>query len=132
MIKLEGEEKMNRYIRGLGDIDRLENVLKAIGYIANDERDAYYFQGKKKEYNNIIYILGEGKICIHFYNRNCYFNCQTENLELRVFSAYDIASIEIVYIDNNSEFYQELLLTIDKEEIAKMLAELDEFMEDEE
>ena len=123
---------MNRYIRGLDDIDRLEKVLKAIGYIANDERDAYYFKGKKKKYNNIIYILGEGKICISFYNRKCYFNCQTENLELRVFSAYDIASIEIVYIDNNSEFYQELLLTSDKEEIAKMLAELDEFMEDEE
>ena len=123
---------MNKYIRGLGDIDRLENVLKAIGYIANDERDAYCFTGKKKKYSNNIYILGEGKICIHFYNRKCYFNCQTENLELRVFSANDIASIEIVYIDNNSEFYQELLLTSDKEEITNMLAELDEFMEDEE
>ena len=123
---------MNRYIRGLGDFNRLENVLKAIGYIANNERDSYYFAGKKKKYSNIIYILEEGKICISFYNRKCYFNCQTENLEFRVFSSNDIASIEIVYRDNNSEFYQELLMTIDKEEITKMLAELDEFMEDEE
>lgn len=123
---------MNRYIRDLGDFNRLEKVLKAIGYIANDERDAYYFTGKKKKYSNSIYILGEGKICISFYNRKCYFNCQTENLELRVFSCNDIANIEIVYRDNNSEFYQELLMTSDKEEITKMLAELDEFMEDEE
>lgn len=123
---------MNRYIRDLGDFNRLENVLKAIGYIANDERDAFYFTGKKKKYSNSIYILGEGKICISFYNRKCYFNCQTENLELRVFSCNDIANIEIVYRDNNSEFYQELLMTSDKEEITKMLAELDEFMEDEE
>lgn len=124
---------MDRFIRGLDDLEKLSKVLTCMGY--NESDDNFYTLSTaklKREKGHYIYIENGKKLIFRFYNVNSIIILPLTDVELRLFSTKDFLSIELLYKDEKTMFLQQMYTSKDIDVISKMLEELNDYLEEDE
>ena len=124
---------MDRFIRGLDDLEKLSKVLTCMGY--NESDDNFYTLSTaklKREKGHYIYIENGKKLIFRFYNVNSIIILPLTGVELRLFFTKDFLSIELLYKDEKTMFLQQMYTSKDIDVISKMLEELNDYLEEDE
>lgn len=124
---------MNKFIRGLNDLDKLNKVLTCMGY--NKYDDGFYTLSTaklKREKGHYIYIENGKKLIFRFYNVNSIIILPLTDVELRLFITKDFLSIELLYKDDKTMYLQQMFTSKDSDVISKIIEELNDYLEDEE
>ena len=124
---------MDRFIRGLDDLEKLSKVLTCMGY--NESDDNFYTLSTaklKREKGHYIYIENGKKLIFRFYNVNSIIILPLTDVELRLFITKDFLSIELLYKDEKTMFLQQMYTSKDIDVISKMLEELNDYLEEDE
>lgn len=124
---------MDRFIRGLDDLEKLSKVLTCMGY--NESDDNFYTLSTaklKREKGHYIYIENGKKLIFRFYNVNSIIILPLTDVELRLFFTKDFLSIELLYKDEKTMFLQQMYTSKDIDVISKMLEELNDYLEEDE
>lgn len=124
---------MDRFIRGLDDLEKLSKVLTCMGY--NESDDNFYTLSTvklKREKGHYIYIENGKKLIFRFYNVNSIIILPLTDVELRLFFTKDFLSIELLYKDEKTMFLQQMYTSKDIDVISKMLEELNGYLEEDE
>ena len=124
---------MNKFIRGLDNIDKLDKVLTCMEY--NKYDDGFYTLSTaklKREKGHYIYIENGKKLIFRFYNVNSIIILPLSDIELRLFITKDFLSIELLYKDDKTMYLQQMYTSKDIDVVRKKLEELNDYLEDEE
>ena len=124
---------MNKFIRGLDNIDKLDKVLTCMEY--NKYDDGFYTLSTaklKREKGHYIYIENGKKLIFRFYNVNSIIILPLTDVELRLFITKDFLSIELLYKDDKTMYLQQMYTSKDFDVVRKKLEELNDYLEDEE
>ena len=124
---------MNKFIRGLNDLDKLNKVLTWIDY--NKYDDGFYTLSTaklKRKKGHYIYIENGKKLIFRFYNINSIIILPLSDIELRLFITKDFLSIEMLYKDDKTMYLQQMFTSKDSDVIRKIIEELNDYLEDEE
>ena len=124
---------MDRFIRGLDDLEKLSKVLTCMGY--NESDDNFYTLSTaklKREKGHYIYIENGKKLIFRFYNVNSIIILPLTDVELRLFITKDFLSIELLYKDEKTMFLQQMYTSKDIDVISKILEELNDYLEEDE
>ena len=124
---------MDRFIRGLDDLEKLSKVLTCMGY--NESDDNFYTLSTaklKREKGHYIYIDNGKKLIFRFYNVNSIIILPLSDIELRLFITKDFLSIEMLYKDDKTMYLQQMFTSKDSDVISKIIEELNDYLEDEE
>lgn len=124
---------MNKFIRGLDNLDKLDKVLTCMDY--NKYDDGFYTLSTaklKREKGHYIYIENGKKLIFRFYNVNSIIILPLSDIELRLFISKDYLSIELLYKDDNTMYLQQMFTSKDSDVISKIIEELNDYLEDEE
>ena len=124
---------MDRFIRGLDDLEKLSKVLTCMGYNKYDDNFYTLSTAKlKREKGHYIYIENGKKLIFRFYNVNSIIILPLTDVELRLFITKDFLSIELLYKDEKTMFLQQMYTSKDIDVISKMLEELNDYLEEDE
>ena len=124
---------MNKFIRGLDNLDKLDKVLTCMDY--NKYDDGFYTLSTaklKREKGHYIYIENGKKLIFRFYNVNSIIILPLTDVELRLFFCKDFLSIELLYKDDKTMYLQQKYTSKDIDVVRKKLEELNDYLEDEE
>ena len=124
---------MNKFIRGLNDLDKLNKVLTCMDY--NKYDDGFYTLSTaklKRKKGHYIYIENGKKLIFRFYNVNSIIILPLSDIELRLFITKDFLSIEMLYKDDKTMYLQQMFTSKDSDVISKIIDELKDYLEDEE
>ena len=124
---------MDRFIRGLDDLEKLSKVLTCMGY--NESDDNFYTLSTaklKRKKGHYIYIENGKKLIFRFYNVNSIIILPLTDVELRLFITKDFWSIEMLYKDDKTMYLQQMFTSKDSDVISKIIDELKDYLEDEE
>ena len=124
---------MNKFIRGLNDLDKLNKVLTCMDY--NKYDDGFYTLSTaklKRKKGHYIYIENGKKLIFRFYNVNSIIILPLSDIELRLFIIKDFLSIEMLYKDDKTMYLQQMFTSKDSDVISKIIEELNDYLEDEE
>ena len=124
---------MDRFIRGLDDLEKLNKVLTCMDY--NKYDDGFYTLSTaklKREKGHYIYIENGKKLIFRFYNVNSIIILPLSDIELRLFITKDFLSIEMLYKDDKTMYLQQMFTSKDSDVISKIIDELKDYLEDEE
>ena len=124
---------MNKFIRGLNDLDKLNKVLICMDY--NKYDDGFYTLSTaklKRKKGHYIYIENGKKLIFRFYNVNSIIILPLSDIELRLFITKDFLSIEMLYKDDKTMYLQQMFTSKDSDVISKIINELKDYLEDEE
>ena len=124
---------MDRFIRGLDDLEKLSKVLTCMGY--NESDDNFYTLSTaklKRKKGHYIYIENGKKLIFRFYNVNSIIILPLSDIELRLFITKDFLSIEMLYKDDKTMYLQQMFTSKDSDVISKIIEELNDYLEDEE
>lgn len=124
---------MNKFIRGLDNLDKLDKVLTCMDY--NKYDDGFYTLSTaklKREKGHYIYIENGKKLIFRFYNVNSIIILPLTDVELRLFITKDFLSIEMLYKDDKTMYLQQMFTSKDSDVISKIIDELKDYLEDEE
>ena len=124
---------MNKFIRGLNNLDKLDKVLTCMDY--NKYDDGFYTLSTsklKREKGHYIYIENGKKLIFRFYNVNSIIILPLSDIELRLFITKDFLSIELLYKDDKTMYLQQMFTSKDSDVISKIIEELNDYLEDEE
>lgn len=124
---------MNKFIRGLDNLDKLDKVLTCMDY--NKYDDGFYTLSTaklKREKGHYIYIENGKKLIFRFYNVNSIIILPLSDIELRLFITKDFLSIEMLYKDDKTMYLQQMFTSKDIDVVRKKLEELNNYLEDEE
>ena len=124
---------MNKFIRGLNDLDKLNKVLTCMDYNKYDDNFYTLSTAKlKREKGHYIYIENGKKLIFRFYNVNSIIILPLTDVELRLFITKDFLSIELLYKDDKTMYLQQMFTSKDSDVISKIIDELKDYLEDEE
>ena len=124
---------MDKFIRGLDDLEKLSKVLTCMGY--NKYDDNFYTLSTvklKRKKGHYIYIENGKKLIFRFYNVNSIIILPLTDVELRLFFTKDFLSIELLYKDEKTMFLQQMYTSKNIDVISKMLEELNDYLEEDE
>ena len=124
---------MNKFIRGLNDLDKLNKVLTCMD--DNKDDDGFYTLSTaklKRKKGHYSYIENGKKLIFRCYNVNSIRILPLSDIELRLFITKDFLSIEMLYKDDKTMYLQQMFTSKDSDVISKIIDELNDYLEDEE
>ena len=124
---------MNKFIRGLNDLDKFNKYLTCMDYNKYDDGLYTLSTAKlKRKKGHYIYIENGKKLIFRFYNVNSIIILPLSDIELRLFITKDFLSIEMLYKDDKTMYLQQMFTSKDSDVISKIIDELKDYLEDEE
>ena len=123
---------MNKFIRGLDNREKLDRVLKAIGYRAINDNLYTIDKSISNSSGHYLYLMDDNMFCLNNHEGSRLIYMPLYFAELRFFVSEDFMTIELLCVAHKIKFLQQLFKSNSKAINEKILKELKDDLEDEE
>ena len=123
---------MNKFIRGLDNKEKLDRVLKAIGYRTINDNLYTIDKCISNSSGHYIYLMDDDRFCLNDHEGSRLIYMPLYFAELRFFVSEDFMTIELLCVAHKIKFLQQLFKSDSRAINEKMLKALESDLEDEE